>query len=160
MSLSELCWLSTAAYALHVLEEFAFNWRDWARGVLHLPVDWNAFYVTNAVVIVLGIVSAEIAPAAHVVALGFPALMLINATVFHAAPVLWTKDRFSPGLFTAMLLFYPLGPVCFRVANAQSGLTAIAIAEAFLLGALFMAMPIVFLKLAGHRYFLQDPGSR
>ena len=160
MSLSELCWLCTAAYAIHVLEEFAFNWRDWARGVLHLPVEWNTFYITNALVMVLGVTAAEVASQAPTLALGLPALMLINATFFHVAPFLLTKGRFSPGLFTAVLLFYPMGIACFRAAHAQNGLAGVTLAEAFLLGALLMATPIVFLKLATRQYFIQKPDMR
>jgi uncharacterized protein with HXXEE motif len=160
LSLSELCWLSTGAYAIHVLEEFAFNWRDWARGVLHLPVEWNTFYITNALVMVLGITAAEVASQAPTLALGLPALMLINATFFHVAPFLLTKGRFSPGLFTAVLLFYPLGIACFRAAHAQNGLAGVKFAEAFFLGALLMATPIVFLKLATRQYFIQKPDTR
>ena len=36
-TLSLFLWLCTAAYAIHVLEEFVFNWQSWARHVLHLP---------------------------------------------------------------------------------------------------------------------------
>ena len=53
MSLTDLMWLATAAYALHILEEYQLNWRDWARGVLRFPVEWSDFYVVNALVIVL-----------------------------------------------------------------------------------------------------------
>jgi hypothetical protein len=54
MDLALMCWISTAAYALHVMEEFSFDWKNWARGVLKLPVEWDMFYVTNSIVIVLG----------------------------------------------------------------------------------------------------------
>ena len=85
MSLTDLMWLATAAYGLHVLEEYQLNWRDWARAVIGLPVEWSDFYVVNALVIVLGIVAANLARTAPGLALGFPALMLINATFFHVA---------------------------------------------------------------------------
>jgi hypothetical protein len=44
-----------AAYAAHILEEYTFDWRNWARNTLDLPVEWSDFYVTNCVVIALGI---------------------------------------------------------------------------------------------------------
>jgi hypothetical protein len=40
-------------------------------------------------------------------ALGFAVLMLINATFFHVAPLLWTRGRYSP-VFAAFVLFYLL----------------------------------------------------
>jgi len=106
--LSSLLWLCVAAYGIHVLEEYVFNWRAWARSVLKLPAEWNDSYITNALVIVLGIVSAMTATQWPILALGFPALMLINAVFFHIAPFLVTRGRFSPGLLSAVLLFLPL----------------------------------------------------
>lgn len=156
ISLDQLCWLATAAYAIHVLEEFAFNWRGWARSVLHLPAEWGDFYIANGVVIVLGIVSAETAPVLPLVALAFPALMLINATFFHVMPFLLKKGRFSPGLITALLLFYPMGIACYRSASASGALSSTTLWGSLLIGALVMATPIVFLKLKDRPYFLQD----
>jgi hypothetical protein len=113
MSLTDLMWLATAAYGLHVLEEYQLNWRDWARSVIGLPVEWSDFYVVNALVIVLGIVAANLAGRCPGVALAFPAVMLINATFFHVLPTLWSRGRFSPGLFPAVVLFYPIGIACY-----------------------------------------------
>ena len=61
MSLTDLLWLATAAYGVHILEEYQLNWRDWARGVIGLPVEWSDFYVVNALVIVFGVVAANLA---------------------------------------------------------------------------------------------------
>ena len=144
-------WLCLAAYGVHILEEFVFDWRNWAHNVLHLPAQWNDFYIANALVIVLGVAAAEIAPVWPVVALGFPALMLINATFFHVAPFAWTRGRFSPGLITAVLLFFPLGIYSVRVTGVE-GLTLVL---AFVVGATLMATPIVFLKLKEKPYFDQ-----
>ena len=151
-TLSSLLWLCTAAYAVHVLEEFVFNWQSWARHVLHLPARWEDFYITNALVVVLGVVASIIAPKWPILALGFVGLMLINATFFHIAPFLWTRGRFSPGLFTAIVLFFPLGIATIRAGH----LNAIGLAEVFCIGALLMATPIVFLKLKDKPYFDQD----
>ena len=150
--LSSLLWLCVAAYGVHVLEEFVFNWRAWARNVLKLPAEWDDFYITNALVIVLGIVDAQIATEWPILALGFPALMLINAMFFHVAPFLWTRGRFSPGLLTAVLLFLPLSVVTLRSVqfNLWQAVSTMGI------GALLMATPIVFLKLATRSYFDQD----
>ena len=62
MTLVELSWLALAAYAVHMLEEYILNWRDWARAVIGLPVTWSDFYVTNGIVAVLGFVQAALAP--------------------------------------------------------------------------------------------------
>ena len=62
MSLTDLIWLGTAFYAIHVAEEFMLNWRDWARAVIGLPVEWSDFYIVNSIVVVLGIVAANRSP--------------------------------------------------------------------------------------------------
>ena len=155
MSLIDLMWLATAAYALHILEEYQLNWRDWARGVLGLPVEWSDFYVVNALVVVLGIVAAGLAGHCPGVALAFPALMLINATFFHVLPTLWSRGRFSPGLVTAVVLFYPIGIACYWRASHDGTLRLRALIGSLVLGAVLMAFPIVLLRIKDLRYFRQ-----
>jgi hypothetical protein len=59
----------------HVLEEYQLNWRDWARAVIGLPVEWSDFYIVNSLVIVIGIVAANLAASCPGIALALPALM-------------------------------------------------------------------------------------
>lgn len=80
-----------------------FDWRNWARAVIGLPVEWSDFYVTNSVVVVLGIAQAGLAPTLAIGPLTFAALMLINATFFHVLPFIPSRGRFSPGLETAAI---------------------------------------------------------
>jgi hypothetical protein len=155
MSLVELSWLALAAYGVHILEEFTLDWRNWARAVIGLPVEWSDFYVTNALVVVLGIVQAGLAATFALAPLSFAALMLINATFFHVLPVLRTGGRFSPGVITAVLFFYPLGIASFLQANAEGRLDAAIGIGAVVTGAALMAFPIVLLNLRGRRYFRQ-----
>ncbi|MGP8233139.1 MAG: HXXEE domain-containing protein [Methylovirgula sp.] len=156
MTFASWIWLATACYALHMLEEYELDWRDWAREVIGLPVEWGDFYVTNAIVVVLGIVAANIATASPPLALTFPALMLINATFFHVLPVVVTKGRFSPGLFTAVILFYPVGIACYASAAAAGLLSPGAVIVSFGLGALLMAYPIILIRIRSRPYFRQD----
>jgi len=152
MTLADLLWLSTAAYAAHVIEEFVLDWRNWARNVLGLPADWPSFYVVNAVVAVLGVTAAMIAPNLPAVALGFPALMLVNATFFHVLPVIRFGGRFSPGVISAVLLFYPLAIACYAVAGVSWGGVALSAA----IGVGLMAWPVVLLLIKDRPYFRQD----
>src|SRR6476646_3627973 len=69
MDLSHWIWLAAGAYGVHAFEEFELDWRNWARAVIGLPVEWHDFYVVNFLVIVLGIVAAELAHAAPGLAL-------------------------------------------------------------------------------------------
>jgi hypothetical protein len=156
MSFTDLLWLALGAYGIHILEEFELNWRDWARAVVSLPVEWSDFYVVNSLVVVLGLVATAIGAHAPAVSLSLPALMLINATFFHVLPFIKMRGRFSPGLFTAVVLFYPIAGVCYwrawneRIVDANGVMISLAI------GALLMASPIVFLKIKSRPYFRQN----
>ena len=155
VTLTQFLWLATACYGIHILEEYQLDWRDWARNALKLPVEWSDFYVVNALVIVLGIVAANLA-ARPGLALAFPALMLINATFFHVLPFIRMRGRFSPGLFTAVVLFYPVGIACYWRAAADGMLSATVLIGSLVLGALLMASPIVLLLIKDKPYFRQD----
>jgi hypothetical protein len=149
-------WIATFAYALHIVEEYTFDWKGWATNVLKLPVNWAHFAVVNGVVIVLGISCSSVAWSLPAYALSLPALMLINATFFHVLPFLTTKGRFSPGLATAVLLFYPISIWTYYGAYLDGVLSALALILSFIVGALLMASPIIMLKLRLHPYFKQD----
>jgi hypothetical protein len=147
-------WVALAAYAIHVLEEYMFDWKNWANHVLHLPVDWPGFYVTNSVVVVLGVVAAEVGWKIPAIALAYPALMLINATFFHILPFVVTK-KFSPGLISAVCIFLPLGCWLFYGAHADGVLTPTITILALAIGAGLMACPVVMLKLKDRPFFQQ-----
>lgn len=152
MDLDTIAWIATAAYAVHILEEYTFDWRNWARSVIRLPVEWSDFYVTNAVVVVLGICQAMLAPKLPVAPLVYAALMIINATFFHVLPFLRARGRFSPGLVTALVLFYPIGIATFVIAAPGIGTVVGAVVG----GALLMAAPVVMLTQKSRPYFRQD----
>jgi uncharacterized membrane protein HdeD (DUF308 family) len=131
-----------------------FDWRDWARAVIGLPVEWGDFYIANAAVIILGIVAAELAPTLAVAPLAFATPMLINGIFFHIAHVIRTKGTSSPGVVTAVVLSLPIGVAEFIEASKEGVSLSVALA-AFLIGAAFMAYPIVMLKLKSRPYFQQ-----
>lgn len=156
MSHAYILWIATFAYALHIVEEYTFDWKGWAMAVLKLPVNWIHFAIVNGVVIVLGISCASVGWACPEYALSLPALMLINATFFHVLPFAMTKGRFSPGLGTAIILFYPIGFWAYYGAYLDGVLTPKVAILSVVVGALLMASPIVMLKLRLHPYFKQD----
>jgi hypothetical protein len=154
MTLTTLAWLCMAAYALHIMEEFMLNWRDWARNVLKLPVEWPDFYVTNGVVIALGIAMGGVAADLPIIPLAFAALMLINAVFFHIGPVLVTR-KFSPGTISAVLLFLPLSATMFLHAFSSGVADLGTVIGAFVMGALTMAWPIFLIRMKSRHVFLQ-----
>jgi hypothetical protein len=155
MSLTTLAWMSMAFYAIHMIEEFMFDWRNWARAVIGLPVEWPDFYVTNGVVVALGIAQAMLADALPLAPLSFAGLMLVNAVFFHILPMVWTKGRFSPGAFTATVLLLPMGVAVFWKALASGAASTSTALLGLLIGALLMAYPVVMLHLRSKPYFRQ-----
>jgi hypothetical protein len=149
--LQVMLWLCVASYGFHVAEEFIFDWRNWARQVLHLPARWDDFYVTNCLVIVLGIVAVFISPEFPAIALGFPGLMLINGTFMHVFPFILKRGRFSPGLITSILLFWPIGTYTMLAAQPDARTLIIG----FFVGAAMLATPIGFIVLKRRPYFDQ-----
>lgn len=155
-----ILWIATLAYALHVVEEYMLDWRSWARSVMRLPVTWAHFALVNGVVVVLGIACAEVAWRLPAFSLALPALMLINGTFFHVLPWILTRGRFSPGLGTSLLLFYPCALWAYLGAWADGVLSLNVFALSLVIGALLMAAPIVLLKLSQRPYFKQGDQSR
>jgi hypothetical protein len=156
MDLTTWAWLALAAYGMHILEEYTFDWRNWARAVMKLPVEWSDFYVTNALVIVLGAVQAIVAHALPLAPLAYAALMVINAIFFHILPFVRSRGRFSPGLATAVVLFLPTTIAVWRRAAIDGVLDGGMAVSAIAIGALLMAYPVVMLNLRSKPYFRQD----
>jgi hypothetical protein len=146
MSHEHILWIALAAYGLHILEEYELNWRDWARAILRLPVEWESFYVVNALVVVLGVCCAAVGWRQPSFALSLPALMLINATFFHVLPTIATRV-YSPGLTTAVVLFYPVATWAYWGAWRDERLTVASGVLSAVFGAALMASPIVLLKI-------------
>ena len=155
MALEQVLWIAIVAYGAHIMEETALDWRGWARSVSHVDVELGVFYTGNALIILLGIVCAEVARTMPMIALAYPALMIINATFFHVGTFLWTRGRFSPGLISAVVLFYPIGIWCYKSAADAGVLTRENLVGSLLLGALIMATPIALLKARTVTYFKQ-----
>lgn len=147
-----LLWIATSFYAAHILEEFTYDWKTWATTTLGQPVDWPAFYVTNAVVIILGICCAAVGWRLPEFSLIYPALMVINAIFFHLVPTA-TQKRFSPGLITAVLLFLPIAGWLYYGAYQDGVLTTRVLVSSISGGVLVMAYPVVMLKTKGKRVF-------
>ncbi|WP_296707091.1 HXXEE domain-containing protein [Rhodoblastus sp.] len=155
MTMTTLAWLGMAAYAMHILEEYALDWLNWSRNVLGLPTEWNDFYVTNCVVIALGIAQAMLAPTLPLAVLGFSGLQFINAVLMHVTPVIRTGGRFSPGVVTGVLLFLPLSIATYWTAWTTGVATLSDLVLGLVIGGATLAFPIVMLKVKSWPYFRQ-----
>ena len=102
-------WVALAAYALHILEEYNYDWKTWAQKILKLDVDWNTFYITNAIMLFVGIACAEI---------GW-ALSRKSDTAFGEQPFL----RQSKGCAVLLSHLSVSSNVCCMRQRAQDGIT-------------------------------------
>lgn len=115
----------------------------------------------NFLVVTLGVVAANLAPVAPGVALGFAALMVVNALAFHFAPFLRSAERrYSPGLFTAVVLMLPVAAGVYRAAATTGVLSWGVVAASILVGAGLMATPVVLPILKDKPCFRQDDRPR
>jgi hypothetical protein len=155
MNMTTLAWLGMAAYSVHILEEYTLDWRGWSHAVLGLPTEWNDFYVTNCIVVALGIAQAMLAPTLPLAVLSYAGLEFINGLLMHVFPFVRTRGRFSPGLITSVFCFLPLSITTFWTAWSTSIASIGEIGLGLLIGALTLAFPICMLIVKSWPYFQQ-----
>ena len=124
--------------------------------VIKLPVEWSDFYVTNAVVVAVGIAQAMLASTLTLAPLIYGSLMIINTVFFHILPMIRGRGRFSPGVVTAVVLFLPVSIAIWLRAAHDGELDTVTVVSAIVGGALLMAYPIVMLNLKPKSYFQQN----
>ena len=151
-------WILVAATALHVVEEHALGWQGWASEAFGrafgVRPSWADFWATNAALIVFGVAAAMVGWKAAGFSLALPALCLINAIAFHIVPSIRAKAP-NPGVFTASLLYVPIGVWAYLAASADNRLPFGAFVLSVAVGALVMAAAVVILLL-GQRYGYAD----
>ncbi len=155
MSLTVLAWLAVGAYALHILEEHVLGWHGWARKTMNLPMEWDAYTTVEVVLLILGAIAAMLAPALPVLALAYAAFLVINVTFFHLLPMIISGGKFSPGIMTGVVLFYPIG----YYAYAGTSLPQNTIIWSVVIGAAIIAWPVLLLKLKEQPYFRAGSSS-
>ena len=108
----KIIWLLPAAYFLHIIEEYVGGFPAWVTHDVHGSFDDTAFAVNNVafMLILLTLVFVNYrksTPLRSVLLVIFASANLFWDALFHLfmTPIL---DRYSPGLVTAMLLYYPI----------------------------------------------------
>jgi hypothetical protein len=140
---------------LHVLEEHILGWHSWARKTMNLTMEWDAYVTVEMVIVVLGAIAAVLAASTPMLALAFGALLLINVTFFHLLPMLVSGGKFSPGVITGVVLFYPIGYYEYQ----GSGLPQNTLIWSAVIGAAVILWPVLLLKLRGQAYFRSAASS-
>jgi len=150
MSHEWVLWILTTAAALHVVEERGLGWQGWAAQTLgpRLGVipSWSDFWATNGLLIVFGISAAAVGWRAPAFALAFPALCLINALFFHLVPSVQAR-RPNPGVFTAVLLYLPIGVWAYLAAGTDGAVDLATVILSMVIGAVAMVSALVLLMI-------------
>jgi hypothetical protein len=135
-------WILTAAYALHIVEEYFFDFRGWARRVSGFEVEWAEFFVVNAAVIVLGFACSAVGYAYPYFSYLLPGLALVNALFAHIGSSV-VKRVYSPGLVTSLALFIPLSLWAYWDAWSKGMIGVPHIAVSLVGGLALMACPLL-----------------
>jgi hypothetical protein len=135
-------WLLVGACGVHVIEEYALDWRSWAQGLSGLQVTWGRFWLTNAAFLCLAFVAAMVGFRRPAIGLALPSLTLINGLFFHIGPTIALR-RVSPGVFSSAVLYVPISIWLFWRMHKQGRLTRGVVLKAVALGAAIMAIPFV-----------------
>jgi hypothetical protein len=139
-----ILWAILACAALHMVEEYAFDWPGWVRS-LGVQSSLTDMYVMNLAFFGIGICAALVGWKDPSFSLSFPALVLINA-LFHIVASLLSW-RLNPGTLTAVILFLPVGIRCFVLAARDGVLTKQRAVKAAVTGLLIHAFPILMIAL-------------
>ena len=147
MSHEYLLWIALAAYAVHLLEELSFNWKEWAHSTLGLTsLEWNHFYVANSAVMFIAIAAVMVGWKLPAFGLIIVVLMLINGIFFHILPTI-IQRKISPGVITAVILFLPVASWIYYGAYLDGVLSVTNFCISIILGGALMTSPIAFIKL-------------
>ena len=142
-------WILTVAYTGHILEEYILNWRKWAQETSGLKLEWTEFFVANFAVIVLGIACSVVGFECPIFSYLFVGLAAINGLFAHLGTTI-IKRKFSPGLITSVLLFFPVCIWAYCMAFEKEILT-LSFILITLGGALFIMLFPVLLQFVKHK---------
>jgi hypothetical protein len=140
-------WVCVMVLGIHFLEEYGLDLRSWMEYVFRVPVTWEQNHMINAAVVIFAVAGAVIGWRMPALSLIVPALLIMNALLFHLGfSILWM--RYSPGTVTAVALFVPAGIWAFIGAKRDGVLTRSAIIWA-IAGAVFWHLYMLGFLLIG-----------
>jgi hypothetical protein len=116
-------WLLPAAYFLHIIEEYVGGFPAWVTHDVHGRFDDTAFAVNNAAFMLILLTLVYVNYRKNTLVRGVLLVVFASANLFWDAlfhlfmtPML---NRYSPGLVTSMLLYYPICIVVGTVITKQ-----------------------------------------
>lgn len=139
-------WAMPASYALHIGEEYWAGFPGWVRQYLHGSMTEPVFFANNAffMAILLSLsawASRSRSRLSAFVLVSWASANLFWNLIFHLATTV-QLDRYSPGLATAVLLYYPVSMWCAALGLREGRLTPRGTALAYAIGAGLMMLVI------------------
>ena len=148
---SWVLWLGIIAVGLHVMEEYAEGWINWANqqvgprfGITFTQAD---FFFAAFLLVFYALAGAAIGWWAPAVSLAVPALFIVNAVFLHMIPSA-RGDRLTPGTLSAVFIYLPVAAWMFWAAAEDGVLDLGTILLAFVLGTALMYYPLAVAVLA------------
>lgn len=121
-----LLWLFPAAYAVHILEEWFGGFPAWLARVSGAPLPWPAFVAINIVGLAVMTAASRAASGREErgwMAVGIATVVLVNAFAHIIGSIV--TGSYSPGLFSSVILYLPLGQLALLRAWSQSSSTTL-----------------------------------
>ncbi len=148
---SWVLWLGIIAVGLHVMEEYAEGWINWANqqvgprfGITFTQAD---FFFAAFLLVFYALAGAAIGWWAPAVSLAVPALFIVNAVFLHMIPSA-RGDRLTPGTLSAVFIYLPVAAWMFWAAAEDGVLDFGTVVLAFVLGTALMYYPLAVAVLA------------
>lgn len=146
MKFHRLIWLMPAAFAPHIVEEYATGFPDWVTHTLGRSMTGGAFLANNtlfmAILLTLTAWAAwRPSPVSAFALLSWASGNLFWNSIFHIVTTA-LYGRWSPGLLTAMLLYLPISLLVARAALRERVLRRGAFTAAVCIGGAFMLLVI------------------
>jgi len=135
-----ILYLALVSAIIHIFEEYRYNWVKWANSFIN-GITIKQFFAVNFLFIFL-IILAISNYQSIIFSSSIFSLLLINS-LFHILPTIKQK-RYSPGLFSAVVLFIPVSLFWYIYLITNNLITTNKIVYSFLLGFFWMSIPVLF----------------
>ena len=116
-----LVWLFPAAYAVHILEEWFGGFPEWLAIVGGAALPRTAFVIINLAGMGLMVAAARASTRREEhgwMAVAIATIVLVNAAVHILGSIV--TGTYSPGLFSSIILYLPLGHLAMLRASSQT----------------------------------------
>jgi hypothetical protein len=142
--------IAIPAAIIHVAEEYKYGWVTWANSFTS-GITIKQFIVFNTAFVFLCVIAALLNRVFIVFSSSIFSLFLINSLV-HIAPSI-KQMKYSPGLFSAVFLFIPIGVAGYSLLLNQGILSLKYFTLSILIGIFWMSIPFIYqaLRLAYKR---------